>query len=462
MSRVLVLGGGITGLTAAYRLAEAGLEVLLLEASERTGGIVGTTRASSGAVREWGPDCFITTKPWAHDLAVELGLEGALVGTRREHRRSFVLARGALEPIPEGFHLVAPTVLRPFLESRIFSLRGKFRALLDLSLPAHPKDDEALESFVRRRLGREVFERLAEPLIAGIYTADPKELSLRATMPQFLDMEREHGSVIRGVRAIKARGAEKASGARYSLFESFSGGVAMLTDALVARLPAGTIELGARACRLSRKGSGFEVELASGALHEGDAVVVALPAPRAAPVVAWLDSELARLLATIPYASAATVNVVLRRDQVRHPLDGMGFVVPSRERRFILACTFSSTKFEGRSGPGEVLLRAFVGGALHQENFEQPTMEIEARVLEDLREILGIEGEPIEVSVHPWREAMPQYTLGHLERVAAIEARAAKIAGFALAGNAYRGVGIPDCVRSANAATKSILASLKT
>jgi oxygen-dependent protoporphyrinogen oxidase len=449
----VVLGGGISGLTAAYRLSKLGAEVQLLEERERTGGIV-ATRREGGRVLELGPDCFLTgPKPWARDLALELGLEAELQPIRTGDRRSFILTRKKLERVPEGFHLVAPTALGPFFESRILSRRGKLRALAELSIGPRPRGDESLRSFVVRRFGRELFERLAEPLVAGIYTADPEKLSLAATFPQFLDMEREHGSVL---RALSGRRVE-ASGARYGLFLSLRGGIAALTDALRERLPPGVIVHGTRASHVRRDGKGFRVEHAAG-VESAEKVIVALPAPEAARVLAPLDEELARALGAIRYASAGTLNFVLKREQVRHPLDGMGFVCPEVEERFILACSFSSTKLEGRAREGEVLLRAFIGGARHEDRLDLAPREVEARALADLDEILGISGPPVESVLHVMSGSMPQYTLGHLDRVRGIEALAARQPGVALAGNAYRGVGLPDCVLSAEKAVRAVTA----
>jgi len=421
------------------------------------------TQVAEDRVLEEGPDAFLSTKPWARELAGELGLAGELISTSTGNRRSFVLRKGKLEPVPEGFHLLAPTSLLPFLASPIFSWRGKLRAALDLVLPRRNGGDESLESFVTRRLGREVFERLAEPMVAGIYTADPAKLSLRSTMPQFLEMEAEHGSLIRALwarrRTEEAAQAREASGARYGLFLTFRRGVATLTDALAARLPEGTLSLGAGVTKVRRDAAGFRLSMSEGEI-DARALVLAVPAPEAGKLLGDIDPELSRLLLEIPYASAATVNVLLRREQVRHALDGMGFVVPSVEDRFVLACSFSSVKFPGRAREGEVLLRAFVGGARHRERALLPEDELARKTLADLREILGIEGEPLEVLARSFPDSMPQYVLGHQERVSAIEERARAVPGLALCGNAYRGVGLPDCVRSGEEAAKTVLGAL--
>ncbi len=452
--RTAVIGGGITGLTAAYDLVKRGHDVVLFERSARTGGIV-ETRRHGARVLELGPDCFLTgQKPWAHELAIELGLEPELIRTTETHRRSFVLTRGSLEPVPQGFHLIAPTDRESFLGSPILSSEGKKRALAEDTLPPAPREDESLRSFVVRRFGEELFARLAEPLVAGIYTADPGMLSLRATFPQFLEMERTHGSV---TRALAMKHSVDASGARYGLFATFREGCERLTEALRAKLPEGTVRTGEPVRSVRREGRAWIIQGDRGS--EGfDAVLIALPAPAAASVLEGHDAELARLLREIPYASAATANFVFRRSQVRHPLDAMGFVCPEVEERFILACSFSSTKFSGRTrGDDEVLLRAFVGGARHAERVALGSDGIARRALDDLRELLGIDGEPIETAVHIMERAMPQYVLGHVDLVAAIEKQASLHQGLALAGNALRGVGLPDCVKSARSAVGTLV-----
>jgi len=449
--RVAVLGGGVAGLAAAHRLVERGArDVVLLEAGDRLGGSIATERAG-GFTIEAGADSLLTEKPWAVDLCERLGVP--LVGTREGERRTYVVHDGRLEPLPEGFLLLAPTDLRALAASPVFSWRGKLRMALDLVLPRGADlPDESLAHFVRRRLGREALERVAEPLVGGIYTADAERLSLAATMPRFRDLERSHRSLILGLRA--GVGATSAAGARYSLFVAPAAGMGALVEALARRLPEGVARLRAPVTALVRDGGGWRLDASGGALA-ADAVVVAAPAHAAAPLLAPLDTELGRLLAGIGYASSATVTLAYRSADVP-ALGGFGFVVPAVERRPLIACTYASRKFPGRAPEGHELMRAFVGGALRADVLARDDGALVDVVRGELRELVGITAAPVLTRVHRHRLAMPQYAVGHLERVAAIEARAAALPALALAGAAYRGVGVPDCVRSGEAAADRV------
>ena len=463
----VVVGGGITGLVAAWKLQEGAraagvaLEVKLLEASNRLGGVIGTAHRD-GFLLEQGPDSLITNKPAGTELCRAVGLSDHLIGTQEGRRRSFVVRGGRLYPVPEGFYLLAPTSLWPFLTSRLFSWRGKLRMGLDLVLPGRPAaGDETLASFVRRRLGQEALERIAQPMIAGIYTADPEHLSLAVMMPQFLELERKHGSVIRGMIAtgLGGHGKSGTSGPRYGLFATLSGGLEELPAAVAARLAPGTVTLDAPARDLRRAGGRWELDTPGGTLR-ADLVCVALPPPRTAEVLGDLDPEIRGALAGIPCSSAATVNLGFRAADVAHPLDGMGMVIPATEGTTMMACSFSSRKFAGRAPEGTVLLRAFVGGALHAHAFALDDAAMVAGVRRDLERVLGLKAEPVVALVSRHAEAMPQYRLGHLDRVGTIERRLDRHPGLALAGNGYRGVGIPDCVQSGSRAAERLLAAL--
>ena len=473
--RVVVVGGGLSGLAAAHRLSEllaldAGaepFELLLLEASDRLGGTVRTERRE-GFLLEGGPDSFISEKPEALTLAERIGLAPRVIQTNEMHRRSFVVRGGRLRPTPEGFQLLAPSRLLPFLSTDIFTWRGKARMALDLLLPrrrgANGRDDESLAAFVRRRLGREALERMAQPMVGGIYTADPEMLSLRATMPRFLEMERRHRSLILAMwragreREAGARHGRGASGARYSLFLSFDEGVQVLTDALAARLPRGTARLKTRVESLRRDPGArrWFLETAGGETFGADAVCLALPAYASARLLRDVDDRMADELGAVPYASTATVNLAYRRADVPHPLDGFGFVVPFVERRATLACTFSSVKFPTRAPEGHALLRAFVGGALQPEMFELDEGRMVEAVRRDLRDLLGVETPPLFAHVEKWPRSMAQYHLGHPERVARLRAQLAGHPTLALCGNAFEGAGLPDCVRGGEASAESI------
>lgn len=465
---VAVVGAGIAGLAAAHALGEraaargVALRLTIYDAALRPGGVIRTDRRG-GFLLESGPDCFITDKPWGIDLCRRLGLGDELTGTNPDCRRAFVLSGRRLLPVPEGFSLMAPARLWPFVTTPTLSLAGRLRAGLDLLKPRGPAvADESLASFVRRRFGDEVLERLAQPLLAGIYNADPERLSLRATMPRFLELEREHRSVILGLRRGRRRAGGAAagtSGARYALFAAPRRGMGSIVERLVDRLPAGALHLGVRVAAL-QAGRTRRWALATGrdggdgGGFEADAVVLALGAPAAAPVLKSIDAVAAEALAAIPYGSSTTVNLAWRASDLPRTLDGFGFVVPRREKRRLIACSFTSTKFPDRAPDDAVLLRAFTGD---EQMPGADAAAVTAAVRDEVRDILGIEADPIlaEVAFHP--ASMPRYEIGHLGRAAEVASRLESQPGLALAGNALSGVGVPDCIRSGEAAAERIL-----
>jgi protoporphyrinogen/coproporphyrinogen III oxidase len=464
--KLAVIGGGIAGLACAHRAVELarergiGLDLTVLEARDRLGGTIETERVD-GFLVETGPDSFLSEKPWALALCRRLGVEHRLVRTDDRYRKTFVWFRGRLHPLPDGFQLLAPTRLVPFVTSGLFSWSGKARMALDLVLPRGAAGaDESLGGFVRRRLGREALERVAQPLVAGIYTADPEELSLSATMPRFLEVERRERSLILGLwRAGRRAPAAAAgtSGARWSLFVTFAGGMGELVETLAARLPAGAAQLTRRVGAIERVGGRWRVNADAGAVLDADRVVVATEAPGASRLMRYVDPPLAALLQGVPYAGSATVSLGYRRADVPHPLDGFGFVVPRTEGRALLACTFSSVKYPGRAPDGHALLRGFVGGALDARALAGDDAAIVARVRDELRLALGIAAAPVLVRVARHPAAMPQYMVGHERTIEAIERRLCGAPGLHLAGAAYRGVGIADCVRSGEAAAERAL-----
>ena len=457
INRIVVVGGGISGLAAAHRLIELGhTNITLIEASPRLGGTI-QTEYRDGFLIERGPDSFISEKPEALELAKRLGLESQLIQTNEKYRRSFVVRDGRLRAVPEGFQLLAPSRIWPFLTSDIFSLPAKARIAMDLVLPrksTNGTQDESLASFVRRRLGQEALERMAQPMVGGIYTADPETLSLRATLPRFLDMERKHRSLILAMLRQGQVQKSGTSGARYSLFLSFDRGMQVLVDAL-ARTNA-DIRLNTRATTLKLNDRTWTITTNTGEQIKADAVCLAVPAYVAATLLNDLNSNLAAKLKQIKYASTATINFGYKRSAINHPLEGFGFVVPFIEKRSLIACTFSSVKFSGRAQSGHVLLRAFAGGALQPDIFALDESEMAAKVETDLRELLGITAKPLFTEVAKWERSMPQYEVGHLDRITEIENEVSKLPGLTLAGNAYRGAGIPDCIRSGEVAAESI------
>ena len=463
--RLVVVGGGISGLAAAHRAVEVArergrpVELTLLEGAERLGGTI-RTEHRDGFLVECGPDSFLSEKPWALDLCRRLGLEHRLLRTDDRFRRTYVVFGGRLHPLPDGFQLLAPTRLGPLVASRLFSWPGKLRMALDLVLPRGSDPDESLGSFVRRRLGREALQRVAQPLVAGIYTADPDELSLGATMPRFLEMERRERSVILALwRAGRNAPATRdgVSGARWSLFVTLADGMEELIRVLATRLPPGSVRLKEPVTGIVRDGSEWRLITASGARVDADALILAPESHQAARLLRYVDPGLAHLLDGIPHASSATVTLAYRRRDIGHPLDGFGFVVPQIERRPIIACTFSSVKYPGRAPAGHALLRAFLGGALNEAVLDADDGALVAAVRPELDQLLAVTGEPLFARVHRYPRAMPQYHVGHAGRAEAIEQAVARLPDLRLAGGAYRGVGIADCVRSGEAAAEALL-----
>ena len=480
--RVAVVGGGLTGLAVAHKLQELSraaqrpLDLTLYEAGPRLGGVVGT-RTISGYRVETGADSFITNKPWALDLCRRLGLEDRLIPTQSEFRRSLVLRRGRPLPVPDGFLLLAPARIGPILASPLFSWWGKLRLGLEYFLPrGRVRDDESLASFVRRRLGRQALDRLVQPLVGGIYTSDPEKLSLRATLPRFLEMERQYGGLIRGARRQRESTPDAPGGARYGLFATLTQGISEMSDALAKRVrqwgaevkldtPIAAVHLASRESPgMGDSGATAEhtLELPDGSHDAFDAVLLALPAYAAAALLGRSDAALAKLLAAIEYASTAVVVSGHKLSDVRDPLEAFGLVIPAIERRRILAVSYASRKFAGRAPAGCVQLRTFVGGALQPELYDLPDKEILRIVRGELEDILGINWRPDFTLVARHARAMPQYHVGHLELVSRIEARIATTPGLGLAGSAYHGVGIPDCIHSGEQASERLFESRTT
>jgi oxygen-dependent protoporphyrinogen oxidase len=465
VQRVVVVGGGISGLAAAFRLRELSsargtpLEVILLEAGARVGGALHTI-ARDGFVMEAGADSFISDKTDALDLAGQLGLEAELVGTLEAHRRAFVVHDGKLVEIPRGFALLAPSLLTPILATPLFTIPGKLRILLETMVKARRESgDESLAAFIRRRLGSEALARLVQPLAGGIYLADPETLSMRTCFARFVAMEREYGSLTRALRVLRKNRAGGAGGVRWNLFLSFRDGMATMVHALERSLGE-VIRRGADVAEVSRRGPEWTVATRDGSTIEAAAVICAAPAYVAARLVKDSLPPLSRALAKIEYASSATVNLAYDAGALSGLPDGFGVLMPAIERRRIAALSFSSLKFLNRAPDGKFLMRAFVGGALNPELMRLEAAAMVDVVREELRDLLGIRTAPLFTHVWRWLDSMPQYKLGHLERVAAIEAQTAALAGLALAGAAYRGVGIPDCVRSGKLAAELVFSQL--
>lgn len=464
---VAVIGGGISGLSAAHTLAKyaSHLDVILLEASSRLGGVLETTHRD-GFLIEGAAENFLTNPPPAVDLCHDIGQSNCLSSPNSENRRSLVMYRGRLQPIPPGFVAMAPSRIWPLLKSRVLSWRGKLRVGCEYFIPRRASDDdESVASFVCRRFGSELYQRLVQPLVGSIYGVPPERLSLESTMPRFRQMERECGSLIRAAhRQRRKKPKENSAGARYSQFAAPRHGMSSLIEAIAQRLPDGTVELASPVNSLLRLERDRWLLLIGGdrpRWQEVDALILATPAYATAKLLARMDSVLADELAQIEYSSCALISLGYCENQIERPLDGFGFVVPLVERRNILSCSYSSVKYNGRAPKGTVLLRVFIGGAIHEGLLRLSDNELIELARSEVSDVLKIHGEPILTHVSLRPHSMPQYEVGHRERINGINQRIARFPTLALAGSAYGGVGIPSCVASGQAAAEACLSRLK-
>lgn len=445
---VVIVGGGITGLSAAWTLQKRGVPYVLLEQSGRWGGKIQTEyvdgEGDTPFVIECGPDSFLTQKPWALQLALEIGLQDRLLGTNDHLRQTFVLNKGKLTPLPDGVMLIVPTKFAPFVTSPLISWPGKLRLAQELFLPARQDDaDESLADFVRRRLGDEVLDKLAEPLLAGIYNTEAERQSLLATFPRFRELEKRYGSLTRGM--IAARQANKPMNKpKYATFVSFKTGMRELVEGLLMRLE-GDLRLntGLRSIKANGDGS-YTLSLADNSQLRTDHLILTTPAHITARLLKGVSDQAAAMLGDIRYVSTGTVSLAYKRADIAHPLRGFGVVIPRSEKRAINAITWTSTKFYYRAPEGYALLRVFFGGSRTPQSLALSDADLLDTVRNELRAIMGIEAAPLFTRIHRWHEANPQYDVGHLDRVSALEA--ALPAGIHVTGSAYRGIGIPDCV----------------
>jgi protoporphyrinogen/coproporphyrinogen III oxidase len=460
--RVVIVGGGIAGLAAAWRLqqlrndAGADYQVTLLEASDRLGGKL-QTEQTDGLTLESGPDSFLSYKPAAIQLARELGIEDRIIGTRDTGDGTYILRDGRLEPLPEGITMLVPTKLGPLAKSRLLSWRGKARMAAEYFVPSKQDDeDESIGSFITRRLGREAFEHMAQPLLSGIFAGDADQLSLAATFPRLRDIERKHGGLVRGMlnqrrEAAKNGDAPKSS---YTPFVSFQNGMGELPREIVERLTDVDVQTCTPVQRLEHTGEGYRLRLRTGDELFADAVLLATPAYATAEIVRLLDGELAALLQRIPYVSSATIALAYRDADVQGLQSGRGFVIPHVENRELTAVTWASNKFPDRAPQGTSLLRTFVGRAGREDAVELSDDDLLDLVQRELASILGVTATPVTVRINRFHKAMPQYVIGHVDRMKQVDQCVQRYAGLALLGAAYQGVGIPDCIDSGNQAAR--------
>jgi oxygen-dependent protoporphyrinogen oxidase len=447
---VAIVGGGIAGLAAAYELQRHGVSVRVLEAGSRPGGVV-TTEHVDGWVIDGGPDSMLVQKPAAVALCRELGIADRLIPTLAP-RTAYVMRDGQLYPLAEGSFLGFPLRFRGLAQSSLFTIGGKLRLASEMFVPRRGGDeDESIGAFVRRRFGEEAVEYLAEPLLAGIHAGDVERLSMQALFPRLLEAERQTGSVLRSFRALRVTPSPQGA------FVSLPGGVAELVEALVAALP-GVVSTGARVSELRRTGR-LLLETAIGQI-DARAVILAVPSYVAASLLRGFDMTLAAFCDAVPYASTATVAFGYKRDQIAHPMQGTGFVVPRVERWALLAGTWVTSKWPGRAPDGYALIRGFLGGGRDPHRLDANDDELIETARTELTELLGITGPPVVTRLFRWTRQSPQYEVGHLQRVAAIDEHLASVPGVFLTGSGFRAIGIPDCIADARAVAARTVAFL--
>jgi protoporphyrinogen/coproporphyrinogen III oxidase len=463
MNRIVIVGGGIAGLSAAYWATKktSDAQITLIDSSDRWGGKITTDRvpfAGGQFIIEGGPDTFLATKPYATVLCKELGLDDRLHGTNPKQRNTYVLHHNKLEQLPDGLAMMIPTNVQAILKSSLVSWFGKARMGLDFVQPAKAVNgDESLGTFVSRRLGREAYENLIEPLMSGIYAGDGDLLSLASTFPYLRDLELKYGSLARGALQLRKQSNGKAVQGSRSAFLTPTTGLAEIVEVLVRYLQSNDVNL-----RLNTYVSSinhpaldsWNVTLDHGDSLQADALILATPAYVSGKMLASLDPTLASDLQSIPYASTATVTLAYKQTDLPRPLDGYGYIIPRREGRRALACTWSSTKFPHRAPAGYALIRVFVGRAGQEIPWNEKDLLELAK--EELNRTLGITAGPLLSRVFMWDKAMPQYNLGHPEILKRIDAILENYPTLALAGNGYRGIGIPDCIHSGELAVNKI------
>jgi protoporphyrinogen/coproporphyrinogen III oxidase len=454
MKRIAIIGGGISGLSAAYylekaRVGGADLQYTLFESGLRLGGCLSSDQVE-GCLVEAGPDSFLTEKPWALALCQELGIEDQLIGSNDSQRKTYIVVHGRLVVMPDGLMFMVPTRLGPTALTPLFSLNTKIRMARELLHPPRPmQEDETVAQLVERHFGAEVVDRLADPLLSGVYGGDAGKLSARAVLPRFVEMEEKYGSLTLAMLAAhKKMAATRKSQAPRPLFTSLRDGMQQMVDAMIRRLSPESIRLRQHVLRIYPENGGWRLSIEMGGEDQYDAVVLATPARAAGALLDGADRELARNLLDIPYSSSVTVTLGYYKQQLANLPRGFGFLVPRSEGRRTLACTFVHNKFPHRAPQDKGILRCFLGGARDEGVLGLTDEELLQTVQRELREIVKLDAKPIFARIYRWREAMAQYEPGHLARVAEIEKRVAEIPGLAIAGNAYHGIGVPDCIRS--------------
>ncbi|MGB7554983.1 MAG: protoporphyrinogen oxidase [Candidatus Korobacteraceae bacterium] len=461
MKRIAIIGGGISGLSAAFylqkaRAAGAGVEYVLFESSLRLGGSMYSDRIE-GCLVEAGPDSFLTEKPWALALCKELDIADQLIGSNDAQRKTYIVVNGRLVVMPDGLMFMVPTQLFPTALSSLFSWSTKLRMARELLHPPRPmQTDETVAQLVERHFGAEVVDRLADPLLSGVYGGDAGKLSARAVLPRFVEMEEKYGSLSRAMLAAHKKMMATRKEPPRPLFTSLQDGMQQMVDTVAARLDPEAIRLRTHILRVYPEDSGWRVSIEMNGEERFDAVLIATPANVAGTLLDGVDRDFARNLLDITYSSSVTVTLGYYMDQLKVLPPGFGFLVPRSEGTRMLACTFVHNKFPHRAPEGKGILRCFLGGARDEAVLALTDEQILETVHRELKDILKLDARPIFARVYRWRGAMAQYEPGHIARVESIEKRVAEIPGLALAGNAYHGIGVPDCIRSGMEAANSL------
>jgi protoporphyrinogen/coproporphyrinogen III oxidase len=464
MKRIAIIGGGISGLSAAYTLEEkrqsgTPVEYVLFESSPRLGGVLVTDHVD-GCIIEAGPDSFLTEKPWAADLCRKVGLGDQLIGSNDSDRKTYILTKGKLVELPDGLMFMVPTKIIPTVLSPLFSVRTKLRMAAEWFHPPHKAtEDETVAQMVERHYGSEMVDLLADPLLSGVYGGEASQLSVRAVLPRFADMEAKHGSLGRAMLSARMKLAAATKAPARPLFSSLKDGMQQMVDAVVACLNASSLKTSVPVQSVIRQDNGWTVSAGYETDHF-DALIMAIPTQAAAAVVQAADKDLSRDLGGIQYSSSVTVTLGYD-EKVRASLPpGFGFLIPRSEGHRMLAATFVHNKFPHRAPENRAIVRCFLGGARDEQILQVSEPGILEIVRSELREIIGLNAEPLFARVYKWKSAMAQYSVGHLERLQRIELLRQKLPGLALAGNGYNGIGVPDCVRSGAEAAGKVLAEM--
>lgn len=461
--KVAIIGSGISGLACAVTLKEADIDFTIFEKDSELGGKIKTEYLNNFTI-EAGPDSYLPEKFWSVQLIKKVGLEEEMLCSNDEFKGTYIYSNGKLHPLPEGVMLMVPTMIMPLLKSSLISWPGKIRMGLELFIPPKKDDsDESLAQFVTRRLGRECLEKIAEPLVAGIHTSNPDNMSVKATFPRFIEMEKKYGSLIKGmVSVLKNKPASnQQSSKKMTYFMSLKKGMFELVEACKKFIGEDKILVNKEVISVEKSDENYKIKTKDGSEYLFDFIVLSTPSYVTSEIVKKIDDNLSRLLKNIEWSSSATISLAYEKKDVNVSLKGFGFIVPRIENKRINACTWSSIKWSFRAPDNYILIRSFVGGGHHEELVEENDESLVKIVKEELKEILGLDANPVFTKVYRWFKGMPKYTVGHLNRIADIDNATKKHKGLYLIGCSYKGIGIGDCVKSGFDSARDIIENIK-